>query len=121
MYLLKKGNFEFKNILTKGYTPELETPKILKEKVMGDGSVRVVYAQYTTSSISVKFGRLDGITLKEYLDNLTDGEYEYWDYNTRTYKSANFIVKKPKQSMISSTNNETYEEFTITLEKSSEV
>ena len=120
MYLIKKDGFEFSNILSGNYIID-EKPVILKKTQMSNGNIKVIYADYSSLTISIKFGQLDGATIKEYSNKFVDGLYEYWDANTRTYKSANFIVTKGEKAMISSNNGERYEDFDIVLEKSSEV
>lgn len=120
-YLIKKGNYKFSNILREGYILEENQPVILLKKTMANGNKKVVYADYTTDKISLKFGEMDGITLKEYMQNFTDGAYTYWSFDDRTYKTANFIVTKGKRIMLNSQNGERIGEFDIILEKSSEV
>ena len=120
MYLLKKDNFEFENILSENYIFD-EQPVVLKKSTMANGNIRIIYADHTSLKIKIKFGRLDGATIKSYDEKLVDGEYSYWDSNTRTHKAANFIVSKDAKSMITSKNNEMYNDFEVILEKSSEV
>jgi hypothetical protein len=119
-YLIKKGSFKFSQILSEGYTVE-EKPVILNQTTKADGSIKTVYAQYTTLIISLKFGNLDGETIAEYVDELEDGEYEIWNPNTREYETYNFVVDKGSLSMISSRNGERYSDFEVILTKSSEV
>ena len=120
MYLIKKDDFEFSNILSGNYVIN-EQPEILKKTKMANGNIKVIYADYSSLTISIKFGQLDGATIKEYSEKFTDGQYEYWDTDTRTYKMANFIVTKGEKVMLSSNNGERYDDFDIVLEKSSEV
>ena len=119
-YLIKKGDFKFKQILEKGYIYE-NSPVVLNKSQKADGSIKVIYAQYSELTISIKFGNLDGNTIKTYNDNFIDGLYEYWDVDTKTYKQANFIVEKGKKTMLSSKNGERYDDFDVVLTKSSEV
>lgn len=119
-YLIKKGDYKFSNILSKGYEFD-EQPVVLNKSTKADGSIKVVYAQYTTLSIAIKLGQLDGTTIKEYSDNFTDGQYIVWNPNTRSYKTYNFIVTKNAKNLIYSKDGEKYAEFDIVLEKSSEV
>ena len=119
-YLIKKDNFKFSQILEKGYVYE-NNPVVLNKSTKADGSIKVIYAQYNELTISIKFGNLSGDIIKQYNDKFTDGLYEYWDVDTKTYKQANFIVEKGKKTMISSKNGERYEDFDVVLTKSSEV
>ena len=119
-YLIKKDGFKFSQILEKGYVYE-NNPVILNKSQKADGSIKIIYAQYKELIISIKFGNLDGDTIKDYNNRFTDGLYEYWDTDTKTYKQANFIVEKGKKTMLSSKNGERYDDFDVILTKSSEV
>lgn len=119
-YLIKKDDFKFSQILEKGYVYE-NNPVILNKSQKADGSIKIIYAQYNELTISIKFGNLDGDTIKDYNNRFTDGLYEYWDTDTKTYKQANFIVEKGKKTMLSSKNGERYDDFDVILTKSSEV
>lgn len=119
-YLIKKDGYEFDQILSEGYTFNYQ-PVILNQSTKADGSIKTVYAQYSNINISLKFGNLDGSTIKEYLDNFIDGEYEVWNPNTRTYETYEFIVTKSPLIMISSQNGERYSDLEVTLVKASEV
>lgn len=119
-YLIKKDNFKFSQILSGGYIYNNQ-PAILNKSKKADGSIKVIYAQYNELTISIKFGNLIGDIIKQYNDKFTDGLYEYWDVDTKTYKQANFIVEKGEKTMISSKNGERYEDFDVVLIKSSEV
>ena len=119
-YLIKKDGFKFSQILEKGYVYE-NNPVVLNKSQKADGSIKIIYAQYKELTISIKFGNLDGDTIKDYNNRFTDGLYEYWDVDTKTYKQANFIVEKGEKSMLSSKNGERYDDFDVVLTKSSEV
>ena len=116
----KKDGFKFSQILEKGYVYE-NNPVILNKNQKADGSIKIIYAQYKELTISIKFGNLDGDAIKDYNNRFTDGLYEYWDVDTKTYKQANFIVEKGKKKMLSSKNGERYDDFDVVLTKSSEV
>lgn len=119
-YLIKKGSFAFKQILSSGYVYDNQ-PVVLNKSTKADGSIKIIYAQYSNLTISIKFGNLDGDTIKSYNENFVDGLYEYWDVDTKTYKTANFIVEKGSKTMLSSKNGERYDDFDVVLTKSSEV
>lgn len=119
-YLIKKGDFKFSQILEKGYKYE-NNPVVLNKSQKADGSIKIIYAQYNELTISITFGNLDGNTIKEYNNRFTDGLYEYWDVDTKSYKQAYFIVEKGKKTMLSSKHGERYDDFDVTLIKSSEV
>lgn len=119
-YLIKKDGFKFSQILEKGYVYE-NNPVVLNKSTKADGSIKIVYAQYNELEIGITFGNLDGDTIKSYNEQFTDGLYEYWDVDTKTYEQANFIVEKGKKTMLSSKNGERYDDFDVVLTKSSEV
>lgn len=119
-YLIKKDDFKFSQILEKGYVYE-NNPVQLNKSQKADGSIKIVYAQYNELEIGITFGNLDGDTIKQYNEKFTDGLYEYWDVDTKTYKQSNFIVEKGKKTMLSSKNGERYDDFDVVLTKSSEV
>ena len=119
-YLIKKGDFKFKQILEKGYKFDKQ-PKILNKSEKANGTIKVIYAQYDKLEISIKFGNLDGATIKTYNDNFTDGTYEYWDSDLRQYKQANFMVEKSEKTLINSNRGERYDNFDVILTKTSEV
>lgn len=119
-YLIKKGNFKFSQILESGYVYDNQPVK-LNESQKANGSIKVVYAQYNSLTISITFGNLSGDVIKSYNEQFTDGLYEYWDADSKTYKQANFIVEKGKKTMLSSKNGERYDNFDVVLTKSSEV
>lgn len=119
-YLIKKDGFKFSQILEKGYVYE-NNPVVLNKSQKADGSIKIIYAQYNELEISITFGNLDGDTIKDYNSRFTDGLYEYWDTDTKTYKQANFIVEKGKKKMLSSKHGEKYDDFDVVLTKSSEV
>lgn len=119
-YLIKKDNYKFNNILSDSYNFN-EQFYILNKSNKADGSIKIVYAQYSTLKIGLKLGQLDGETLKNYLEHFEDGEYKVWNPATRNYKKYNFIVTKKSPKMICSKFGERYSEFDVVLEKSSEV
>lgn len=119
-YLIKKGTYKFSNILTEGYEFD-EQPVVLNKSIKADGSIKIIYASYNTLTIGINIGQLNGSTIKEYSERFVDGEYEVWNPNTRSYKKYNFIVTKGSKNLIYSKYGESYSEFDVILEKSSEV
>ena len=119
-YLIKKGDFKFKQILEKGYEFN-KKPTILNKSKKADGSIKIIYAQYDELTIGIKFGNLDGETIKNYSEKFVDGSYTYWDSDSREYKQANFIVEKGSKVLINSKYGERYDDFDVVLTKSSEV
>lgn len=120
MYLLKKGDYEFNKILSNGYNID-EQEAVTEIKQFANGRRKKIKSGYEDCIITLTFGGLDGETTKEYIANLTDGEYEYWSINEQAYKKANFLTTMPAQSMISALDEQYFDDFEVTLQKSSEV
>lgn len=120
MYLLKKDDYEFNKILSNGYKTD-EQEAITEIVQYSNGKRKKIKSGYDDCIIKLTFGGLDGNTTKEYIDKLIDGEYEYWSIKHKAYKTANFIVIMPEQSMISALDEQYFDDFEVTLQKASEV
>ena len=126
MYLLKKVNqndtFEFSKILESGYDID-EQPNTISKVQFVNGNRKRIYTNYTDVIIKVNLGGIDADDLSNYLSNLEDGKYQYWSFKDSQYKTANFLVTKPSivANKIYDTNNFFIDDFSITLEKSSNV
>lgn len=120
MYLLKKGEYEFNRILSRGYDID-EQEAVTEIKQFANGKRKKIKSGYEDCIITLTFGGLDGKTVKEYIANLTDGEYEYWSVKNGGYKKANFLVTMPSQTMTTALEEQYFEDFKVTLQKSSEV
>ena len=122
MYLIKKGNFEFNKILESGYTIK-EGKNEINVIQFANGRRKKILTNYEDCVIYIELGGLDNTDLTNYLSNLVDGTYEYYSFNDSQYKTANFIVSKPELTVNKALNINNYEidDFTVTLEKSSDV
>lgn len=120
MYLLKKDNYEFNKILAGGYDID-EQEAVTKIIQFSNGKRKKIKSGYNDCIITLTFGGLDANTIKEYLEKLTDGEYEYWSIISKSYKKANFLTTKPPLKMISALDEQYFDDFEVTLQKSSEV
>ena len=126
MYLLKKINendeFTFTKILESGYNIE-EQPNQISKKQFVNGNRKKVITDYEDCRIRVELGGLDETDTINYLNNLTDGEYQYWSIEHHEYRNANFIITKPTlvAGKVFSMNNYYLEDFVVLLEKSSDV
>ena len=116
-YLIKKGTFIFDQILSQGYSFDLQ-PVVLNKSIKADGTIKVIYAQYSNITIKLKFGNLDGVTLKSYSSQFTDGTYTVWNPNTQAYETYNFVVEKGSAVMLSQNNGERYDDYDVLLTKS---
>lgn len=126
MYLLKKINsnddFEFTKILESGYDI-YEQPNVISKVQFVNGKRKKIITDYEDVRIRIDLGGLDNTDLQDYLDNLEDGEYQYYSFEYNEYRNANFIITKPNLVVgkAFNTNNYYLEDFTVLLEKSSDV
>lgn len=123
MVLLTKideEEFEFDKILASGYTIN-EQPNLIAKKQFVNGNRKKITTEYTDVVIEIDIGCFDGDTLATYLSKLTDGEYKYYSLKDKVEKSANFIVTLPSQTIDNAVNEIIVDDFTVTLEKSSDV
>lgn len=122
MYLIKKGNFEFNKILESGYTI-IEGKNEINVVQFANGKRKKILTNYVDCVIYINLGGLDNTDLTTYLSNLIDGTYQYYSFNDSQYKTANFIVSKPELTVNKALNINNYEidDFTVKLEKSSDV
>lgn len=120
MYLLKKGTYEFNKILSNGY--KIDEQEAVTEIVQySNGKRKKIKSGHEDCIITLTFGGLDGNTTKEYIEKLVDGQYQYWSVKNKAYKTANFLVTMPEQSMISALDEQYFDDFEVTLQKASEV
>lgn len=120
MYLLKKDSYEFNKILRSGY--KIDEQEAVTEIVQySNGKRKKIKSGFEDCIITLTFGGLDGNTTKEYIEKLVDGQYQYWSVKNKAYKTANFLVTMPEQSMISALDEQYFDDFEVTLQKSSEV
>lgn len=125
MILLKKKlqndtYFNFDKILESGYKIK-ELPDIIAKKKYVNGKRKKIISNYTDVVITLDLGCYDGDTLADVLENLIDGEYEYYSLNDKIYKDANFIVTLPEQTVENCAGDVIVGDFTVTLEKSSDI
>lgn len=119
----KKENnsyFDYEMILQSGYRIN-EQPNLIAKKQFVNGKRKKIVTSYTDVTISIDLGCFDGDTLAEYLENLTDGEYQYYSLKDKQMKNANFIVTLPELQVDNSASEVFVGDFTATLEKSSDV
>lgn len=125
MDLLRKINnddttFVFNKILMSGYIIN-EQRDVLAKKKYANGTRKKIVTTYTDAVIKINLGCFDADTLREYIQHLTDGPYEYYSLNDNVYKTANFIVTLPSQTIINCASDVEVEDMTCTLEKSGDV
>lgn len=124
MILLKKREnntyFDFDKILVNGYKIN-EQPNLINKKQFVNGRRKKIITNYTDVVIEINLGCFDGDTLYTYLQKLQDGEYMYYSLKDKQYKSANFIVTLPEQTINNSASEVIVGDFTAVLEKSGDV
>lgn len=122
MYLLKQDSFIFNKILESGYSIN-EQPNLISKVQFVNGKRKKIVTDYTDCVISINLGGLEASDIDDYLTALVDGAYEYYSINEQTYKTANFIATKPLLTINKaySTSEQYFDDFTVTLEKSSEI
>ena len=111
--------FPFDKILASGYEIN-EQPNVISKKQRINGKRKKIVTNYTDVTIKIKLGCFDGDTLASYLQKLVDGEYQYYSLKDKTMKNANFIVTLPSQVVENSASDIIIDDFTATLEKSSD-
>lgn len=122
MYLLKKNDFTFDKILISGYSID-EQPNIISKKQFVNGKRKKIVTSYEDCIITINLGGLDINDIKNYLDNLEDGTFEYYSVIGKEYRSAIFIVTKPSLTIDSAYSliDQDYGDLTIILEKSGDI
>lgn len=124
MILLKKKEnntyFDFDKILVNGYKIN-EQPNLINKKQFVNGRRKKIITNYIDVVIEINLGCFDGNTLYTYLQKLQDGEYMYYSLKDKQYKSANFIVTLPEQTINNSASEVIVGDFTAVLEKSGDV
>lgn len=125
MILLRKKNedssyFDFETILQSGYKIN-EQPNLIAKKQFVNGNRKKIMTTYNDVVINVNLGCFDGNTLAQYVAKLNDGEYQYYSLKDKVMKNANFIVTLPELQIDSSANEVFVGDFTVILEKSSDV
>ena len=127
MILLKKKKndgtyFEFDKILRSGYEIE-EQPNLIAKKQMVNGKRKKITTTYTDCIIKINLGLYDNETYQEYKENLVDGDYQYFSFESNSMKNANFIITNSsiKTEYAFDNSNIGINDLIITLEKSSDV
>jgi predicted SPOUT superfamily RNA methylase MTH1 len=121
MYLLKKGSFSFAKINENGYEID-EQPNLIAKVQFVNGNRKKIVTSYEDVVITIKLKGLNGSDVDTYLDNLTDGVFEYYSVKDKSYKYANFVVTIPPIALNKafSTTELYVDELEVILEKSSD-
>lgn len=122
MALLVHEGFEFKNILSKGYKIKEDEPDVIVKVKMSDGSEKRNYGDMPKTYITVKFGKLDKNTYKEYMSHFSKNEdyYSYFSLKEQKMKTKKFFVILPEIAVENINQNHIYDEFEVKLEQCEE-
>jgi hypothetical protein len=121
MILLKKKKgennyFEFKKILASGYNVKEDNDRITQKFV--NGHRKQFLTNYTDVIITINLDTFDLDTTKEYIDELTNGTYQYYSLKDKEYKEATFLLQeRPSLTMKLATDNKLVDEYEIVLLK----
>lgn len=124
MYLLKKGDFEFSNILASGYEIVENEPNVSSKKTMANGSIRRNFGFMPKTNIKIKFSRLNKTDFELYMSKFANNEdvFTYYSPKNGTYLTKKFFIKKPTTNIQYIDDNEaSFDEFKIELEQIDEV
>jgi len=115
--VLRIGSTKIEHILKNGYVIKEDENIVLAELTMADGTKRRNIAEKKKTIIKIKFTKIDGWTLSNYLTLMeNDFETTYYSPKYKITKTATFrLVDKPDIEMIGS-YIDLYEEFDIELE-----
>ena len=114
--------FDFDKILMSGYHIREDRDRITQKFI--NGNRKQFVSEYTDVEITVDLGTFDLETTVEYLENLTDGEYEYFSLETGDYKSCMMIIEEKPEQVIDNAfdNNNVYiADFSVKLLRAGEV
>ena len=115
--ILQIGSIKIEHILKNGYVTKEDEDIVLAELTMADGTKRKNIAEKKKTTIKIKFTKIDGSILSDYLTLMeNDFEATYYSPKYKTHKTATFrLIDKPDIEMIG-TYIDLYEEFDIELE-----
>lgn len=114
--------FDFDKILMSGYHIREDRDRITQKFI--NGNRKQFISEYTDVEITVDLGTFDLETTVEYLENLTDGEYQYFSLETGDYKSCMMIIEEKPEQVIDNAfeNNNVYiADFSVKLLRAGEV
>ena len=95
MALLKKGSFEFADILSDGYSITEDVYRSASDDYTVSGYPKRVFYRNPVTTITVSLNNLDDSTLATYLAQLTppDGTFDYWSPKRQCMRRADFYVE----------------------------
>lgn len=114
--------FDFDKIIMSGYHIREDKDRITQKFI--NGNRKQFISDYTDVEITIDLGTFDLDTTMSYLENLTDGEYQYFSLETGTYKNCMMIVEEKPEQVIDNAydiNNVYIADFTVKLLRAGEV
>lgn len=113
--------FEFDKILVSGYKIAEDYDRITQKYV--NGNRRQFLSDYQDVKITIDLAPFDLETTKLYLDNLINGEYQYYSLKSKQYINIDMIIDKiPEITIDSAVDNNLYMgDFSITLLKAGDI
>lgn len=113
--------FDFEKIVESGYQLKEDTDRITQKFV--NGNRKQFVSNYTDVIITINLAPFDLETLVTYLEQLTNGEYQYFSYKDNTYKNAIFIIDEIPPIVTNRTvdNDCIIDDFSIKLLKAGDV
>ena len=113
--------FEFDKILVSGYKIAEDYDRITQKYV--NGNRRQFLSDYQDVKITIDLAPFDLETTKLYLDNLINGEYQYYSLKFKQYINIDMIIDKiPEITIDSAVDNNLYMgDFSITLLKAGDI
>lgn len=95
MALLKKGTFEFTDILADGYSIAEDVYRSASNDYTVSGYPKRVFYRNPVTTITISLNNLDDSTLAAYLAQLTqpDGTFDYWSPKIQGMRRADFYIE----------------------------
>lgn len=127
MILLKKKKsdgtyFEFDKILREGYSIFEDNDRTTQKFV--NGNRKQIVSEYVDVKITIDLGTLDLETTANYLNELTNGEYQYYSIQDKTYKNIKMLIENKPTIVVQGSfgNNSAFiNDYSVTLLKAGDV
>lgn len=126
MILLKKKldnntYFEFDKILSNGYNIKEDFDRITQK--FANGRRKQFFSDYVDCIITLDLGTLDLETTNKYLNELTEGTYQYYSFQDKKYKETQFILQEKPEIIVDRfyDKDAIINDFTITLLKAGDL
>lgn len=116
--LIKKGDFEFADILSSGYKIAEDVHTVAAEIVTAAGYPRRSFYKNPVTTITLTLCHLDDATMAEYLSQLSGptGIYTYWSPKRKVYRRAEFYVDVAETVLVAEDDSgKVYDEYIVTL------